>query len=168
MNILPIQPRHNIIPLDGWQLYRRDGEQFLRTAVSAHRRGNPRFTPEIVYNLVAMAIEKLIMALLMRRGDLADNHTMVDLLAALRAPSRAVAGPDRGFHLPRRFSADLRPGDLPSPAPRTGRYRADRGHRSQDEGTARPLPLSGPTGTAARGKLIRPPGSPAAYSRWMI
>jgi len=68
MNILPIQPRHNIIPLDGWQLYRRDGEQFLRTAVSAHQRGNPRFTPEIVYNLVAMAIEKLIMALLMRRA----------------------------------------------------------------------------------------------------
>ena len=84
MNILPIQPRHTIIPLDGWQSYRRDGEQFLRTAVSAHRRGNPRFTPEIVYNLVAMAIEKLIMALLMRQGDLADNHTMIDLLAALQ------------------------------------------------------------------------------------
>jgi hypothetical protein len=84
MNILQIQPRHTIFPLDGWQSYRRDGEQFLRTAVNAHQRGNPRFNPEITYNLVAMAIEKLIMALLMQRGDLADNHTMVDLLAALQ------------------------------------------------------------------------------------
>jgi hypothetical protein len=84
MNILPIQPRHTIIPLDGWQSYRRDGEQFLRTAVNAHQRGNPRFNPEITYNLVAMAIEKLIMALLMQRGALADTPTMVDLLAALQ------------------------------------------------------------------------------------
>ncbi len=83
MRILQIQPRENIIPIDNWQDYRRDGEQFLGTAASALRKGNSRFTPEILYNLVAMAIEKLIMAFLMRRGDLAENHTMIDLLHAL-------------------------------------------------------------------------------------
>jgi hypothetical protein len=31
-----------------------------------------------------MAIEKLIMAFLMKNGDLADNHTMADLLRALQ------------------------------------------------------------------------------------
>jgi len=83
MNILQIQAREHIIEIDNWREYRRDGEQFLRTAINAHQRRNPRFTPEIIYNLVAMAMEKLIMAFLMQRGGLADNHTMIDLLAAL-------------------------------------------------------------------------------------
>ncbi len=83
MNVLQIQPREHIIEIDNWQEYRRDGEQFLHTALSAARSRNRRFTPDTLYNLVAMAIEKLIMAFLMRRGDLADNHTMLDLLQAL-------------------------------------------------------------------------------------
>jgi HEPN domain-containing protein len=83
MHILQIQPRANIIPIDSWRDYRRDGEQFLKTAADALRKGNRRFTPEILYNLVAMAIEKLVMAFLMKRGDLAENHTMGDLLHAM-------------------------------------------------------------------------------------
>jgi hypothetical protein len=83
MNTLQIRPREHIIEIDNWQEYRRDGEQFLHTAVSAANSRNPRFTPDTLYNLVAMAIEKLIMAFLMRHGDLADNHTMLDLLRAL-------------------------------------------------------------------------------------
>ncbi len=83
MLLLQIQPRENIISIDNWQEYRRDGEQFLCTATTALKKGNTRFTPEILYNLVAMAIEKLIMAFLMRQGDLAENHTMLDLLHAL-------------------------------------------------------------------------------------
>lgn len=83
MNILQIRPREHIIPIDNWQEYRRDGEQFLHTALSAVRKQNHRFTPDILYNLVAMAIEKLVMAFLMRRGDLAENHTMLDLLREL-------------------------------------------------------------------------------------
>ena len=83
MNILQIRPREHIIEIDNWQEYRRDGEQFLHTAVSAAKNHNHRFTPDTLYNLVAMAIEKLIMAFLMRRGDLAENHTMLDLLRAL-------------------------------------------------------------------------------------
>ena len=83
MQILQIQPRQNIISIDNWQEYRRDGEQFLNTATRAFQQGNSRFTPEILFNLVAMAIEKLVMAFLMRRGDLAENHTMGDLFHAL-------------------------------------------------------------------------------------
>ena len=83
MQILQIQPRQNIISIDNWQEYRRDGEQFLSTATQAFEKGNTRFTPEILFNLVAMAIEKLVMAFLMKRGDLAENHTMGDLFRAL-------------------------------------------------------------------------------------
>lgn len=83
MQILQIQPRQNIISIDKWQEYRRDGEQFLETATKAFEKGNNRFTPEILFNLVAMAIEKLVMAFLMKRGDLAENHTMGDLFRAL-------------------------------------------------------------------------------------
>ena len=41
------------------------------------------FTAEILYNLVGMAIEKLIMALLMKSGNLPYNHTMHDLVESM-------------------------------------------------------------------------------------
>lgn len=72
-----------IVRIENWQEYRRDGEQFLHTAVMARKKNKKPFTPEILYNLTGMAIEKLIMAYLMKNGDLADNHTMGDLLSAL-------------------------------------------------------------------------------------
>lgn len=83
MQIIQIQPKENIIQIDNWQEYRRDGEQFLGTAVAAWEKGRKAFTPEVLYNLTAMAIEKYIMAFLMTRGDLAENHTMIDLADAL-------------------------------------------------------------------------------------
>lgn len=67
-----------------WRLYLRDGEQYLATAEGAAVRRREVFTPEILYNLTAMAIEKLIMGFLMSRGDLAENHTMGDLLVAIK------------------------------------------------------------------------------------
>jgi HEPN domain-containing protein len=73
----------NIVQIENWQEYRRDGEQFLHTALMARKKNKKHFTPEILYNLTGMAIEKLIMAYLMKNGDLADNHTMGDLLTAL-------------------------------------------------------------------------------------
>lgn len=42
------------------------------------------FTPEILYNIIAMGIEKQIMGLLMYRGVLPENHTLRDLLAGLK------------------------------------------------------------------------------------
>ena len=83
MRLVQIQPRANIVPISDWQTYYRDGNQFLKVACGAVSKKIVSFTPEILYNLVAMAIEKLIMAFLMKNGDLADNHTMADLLDAL-------------------------------------------------------------------------------------
>ena len=74
-----IRPR----AIDDWPRYREEGEQFLRLAERAHEQQKKAFTPTILYNLVAMAIEKLVMAALMRCGRLPDNHTLHDLVAAL-------------------------------------------------------------------------------------
>lgn len=83
MQIIQIQPKEHIIQIDNWQEYLRDGEQFLKTAVAAHEKGRKAFSTEALYNITAMAIEKFIMAFLMTRGDLAENHTMADLAFAL-------------------------------------------------------------------------------------
>ncbi len=69
--------------IENWMEYRRDGEQFLHVALMARQKKRRHFTPEILYNLTGMAIEKLVMAYLMKQGDLADNHTMTDLVDAL-------------------------------------------------------------------------------------
>ena len=74
-----IRPR----AIDDWPRYREEGEQFLRLAERAHEQQKKAFTTTILYNLVAMAIEKLVMAALMRCGRLPDNHTLHDLVAAL-------------------------------------------------------------------------------------
>lgn len=73
----------NIVQISGWQTYLRDGEQFLATARAAFRKGSKGFSPETLYNLICMGIEKLIMAFLMKNGDLAENHTMADLLRCM-------------------------------------------------------------------------------------
>ena len=72
-----------MIGISNWQEFQRDGEQFLHTALMAKQKDKKHFTPEILYNLTGMAIEKFIMAYLMKNGDLAENHTMEDLLTAL-------------------------------------------------------------------------------------
>ena len=74
-----IRPR----AIDDWPRYREEGEQLLQLAERAHGRHKKAFTTTILYNLVAMAIEKLVMAALMRCGQLPDNHTLHDLVAAL-------------------------------------------------------------------------------------
>ena len=79
VTLADIRPR----AIDDWPRYREEGEQFLRLAERAHEQQKKAFTPTILYNLVAMAIEKLVMAALMRCGRLPDNHTMHDLVAAL-------------------------------------------------------------------------------------
>ena len=88
-----IRPR----AIDDWAQYRQEGEQFLRLAEQAHHRQKKAFTPTILYNLVTMAIEKLVMAALMRCGRLPDNHTLHDLVAALERwlpeTVRGLAGP---------------------------------------------------------------------------
>jgi hypothetical protein len=69
--------------IQGWEEYLSDGDAFLRTALAAHAKKRKAFTPVILYNIVAMAIEKHVMAALMKKGELPYNHTMGDLVAAM-------------------------------------------------------------------------------------
>lgn len=69
--------------IDDWPQYLLAGQQFLGLAERAHHARHPNFTPEILFNLITMAIEKLVMSALMRIGRLPDNHTLHDLTAAL-------------------------------------------------------------------------------------
>lgn len=70
-------------PIGGWQDFLKEGNQFLATAVNGYAKRQEVFTSEILYNLVGMAIEKLIMALLMKSGNLPYNHTMHDLVESM-------------------------------------------------------------------------------------
>lgn len=74
----------NIVQIDNWQDYFRDGEQFLKTANGAFLKKSKGFSYDTLYNVTCMGIEKLVMAFLMKHGDLAENHTMGDLLFALQ------------------------------------------------------------------------------------
>lgn len=73
----------SIQSIEGWEDYLKNGEGFLKTAAGAHGKQKKVFTPEILYNIIAMAIEKFIMAALMRQGTLPYNHTMKDLVEAM-------------------------------------------------------------------------------------
>ena len=74
----------NIVQIDNWQDYFKDGEQFLKTAHGAFDKKSRGFSYDTLYNVTCMGIEKLVMAFLMKHGDLAENHTMGDLLFALQ------------------------------------------------------------------------------------
>lgn len=64
-----------------WETFFKEGDSYLRVAQGGARRPKV-FTPEVVYNLAAMALEKHVMAVLMYNGTLADNHTFEDLVDA--------------------------------------------------------------------------------------
>jgi GAF domain-containing protein len=72
-----------LVQLEDWRLFAKEGDDYLNTALRAAVKRREVFTAEILYNLAAMAIEKHCMALLMFHGDLADNHTMRDLIHSL-------------------------------------------------------------------------------------
>lgn len=61
----------------------QEGEGFFRVVEGASRKP-AIFTPEIVHNLLCMSIEKFSMAILLRLGDMPNNHTFEDLLFALK------------------------------------------------------------------------------------
>ncbi|MBU1455577.1 MAG: hypothetical protein KKD01_12700 [Proteobacteria bacterium] len=69
--------------IDGWEEFLHDGDAFLQTGIAAYTKGKKAFTPEILYNVIAMAIEKFVMAALMQRGALPYNHTMGDLVDSM-------------------------------------------------------------------------------------
>ncbi len=73
----------SIRSIQGWEEFLTDGEKYMKTAVGAHAKHRKAFTPEILYNIIAMAIEKFVMAALMHHGALPYNHTMTDLVEAM-------------------------------------------------------------------------------------
>jgi hypothetical protein len=83
MRLVQLEDWRRLLQIDDWRQYIKEGGQYLHTAREAAGKRGEVFTPEILYNLTAMAIEKFIMGYLMSRGDLADNHTMRDLMEAL-------------------------------------------------------------------------------------
>jgi len=70
-------------PITGWEDFLADGSGYLNTAVSALVKRREVFTSQILYNLIAIAIEKFVMAALMRYGAMPYNHTMRDLIEAM-------------------------------------------------------------------------------------
>jgi hypothetical protein len=70
-------------PITGWEDFLADGSGYLNTAIGALVKQREVFTPQILYNLIAMAIEKFVMAALMRYGAMPYNHTMADLVEAM-------------------------------------------------------------------------------------
>lgn len=70
-------------PIQGWQEFFEDGRGYLKTATCAVVKHREVFTPGILYNIITMAIEKFVMAALMRYGTMPYNHTMVDLVEAM-------------------------------------------------------------------------------------
>lgn len=78
-----LTPLASIQPIQGWQEFLEDGKGYLRTADGAYLNGNRIFTPGILYNIIAMAIEKFVMAALMWHGTMPYNHTMTDLVDSM-------------------------------------------------------------------------------------
>jgi hypothetical protein len=70
--------------MKNWMDFMTEGRGFHRTAAGAVKRPAV-FTPGIVQNLCAMAIEKYFMAVFMLHGKLPANHTMQDMLVEGRA-----------------------------------------------------------------------------------
>ena len=62
-----------------WLEFMNEGDAYLKTATGGAKRPEV-FSPEILYNLLAMAIEQHVMAALIFQGTLADNHTFTDLI----------------------------------------------------------------------------------------
>lgn len=71
------------VAIKGWEEYLHEGDQYLTTARRAFANQRHAFTAEILYNVIAMAIEKLVMGALMQSGNLPYNHTMRDLAEAM-------------------------------------------------------------------------------------
>ncbi len=82
-----------LVHITGWRQFIKEGEQYLNCAQNAVRKEREIFTPGILYNLTAMAIEKFLMGFLMYHGALADNHTMTDILNSVER----ITGPQPGM-----------------------------------------------------------------------
>ncbi len=67
-----------------WQTFIDEGHRFYMTAANGSAKRAEVFTPDILYNLISMAIEKFIMGFLLYHNRMPDNHTLEDLIVALQ------------------------------------------------------------------------------------
>lgn len=79
----PLMTPGAIRPVRGWEDFLGDGQKYLQTARAAYAGRKSAFTPPILYNIIAMAVEKFAMAALMRRGTMPYHHAMAGLVAAM-------------------------------------------------------------------------------------
>jgi hypothetical protein len=107
-----------IMEISGIEALLAEGEGYFQVVRKSHTRPLV-FTPEIVHNLLGMALEKFAMVILMRAGTMPDNHTFADLLRELKAqiPVRpsieaALLGMDEESDL---CSLEIRKVRMPSP-----------------------------------------------------
>jgi len=70
--------------ISGIEAILTEGEGYFQVVRKSHLRPLV-FTPEIVHNLLGMAMEKFAMVILMQAGTMPDNHTFSDLLRELKA-----------------------------------------------------------------------------------
>ncbi|MDR2346926.1 MAG: hypothetical protein LBE18_12760 [Planctomycetaceae bacterium] len=73
-----------------WQIFFDAGRNFHKTACGAIKRPEI-FTPEIIQNIAAMAIEKYFMAIFIKRRFLPLNHTMSDLVSTAESMSLPIS-----------------------------------------------------------------------------
>lgn len=78
-------PSSSPASIKGWEEYLKEGKQFLKAASNGFDTRKEVFTAEILYNMIAMSIEKFIMGALMASGNLPYNHTMYDLVEAMES-----------------------------------------------------------------------------------
>ena len=109
---------NDIMEISGIETLLTEGEGYFQVVRKSHMRPLV-FTPEIVHNLLGMALEKFVMVILMRAGTMPENHTFSDLLRELKAqiPVRpdieaALLGMDEESDL---CSLEIRKVRMPSP-----------------------------------------------------
>jgi hypothetical protein len=65
---------------DSFKEYIEEGLKYYNTASKGREKRPNIFIPDVLYNLLAMSIEKFFMGILVFKGDMADNHTFSDLI----------------------------------------------------------------------------------------
>ncbi len=71
-----------IKPDKSWIEFYEDGGKYLKTVKGAANKPE-KFTAEILYNIVGMAIEKFFMAYFLKNDFMPTNHTMRDLIFSM-------------------------------------------------------------------------------------
>jgi HEPN domain-containing protein len=66
-----------------WKSFYNEGLRFLEIVEKGSKKGD-KFTPEILYNMASMSIEKLFMAYFLKVGSMPYNHTLIDLVDSIK------------------------------------------------------------------------------------